>query len=58
MSQGRSGTNQSRSKRKGSGTDNKSTTTKRTKITNFTFENVEEEIQLIMEEFGKNYKSN
>jgi hypothetical protein len=41
-------------KRKGS--DAKSTMTKKTKntrITNFTFENVEEEIQSIMEEFGK-----
>ena len=40
------------SNRKNSRSDGRSTTTKKTKITNFTYENVEEEIQLIMEEYG------
>jgi hypothetical protein len=34
------------------GTDARSTVSKKTKITNFTFENVEEEVKLILEEYG------
>lgn len=45
----------SKSRKKSSARDNKSTTTKKTKITKFTYENVEEEVTLILQDYGKSF---
>lgn len=46
------GGNRTKSDGKSANTDNKSTMTKKSKITQFTFENVEDEVKEILEEFG------